>query len=37
MSGTALLDIKVSYKPLPSLSQENRKILLPALLDTSTT
>ena len=36
-SGTALLKTIVSYNPLPSLSQENRKTLPPALLDTSTT
>ena len=36
-SGTALLDIITSYKPSLSLSQENGKNLLPALLDTSTT
>ena len=35
-SGTALLETKVSYEPLPSLSQENRKTLPSALLDTST-
>ena len=35
--GTALLETIVSYKPLPSLSQVNRKTHLPALLDTSTT
>ena len=31
------VETMVSYKPLPSLSQENRKILPSALLDTSTT
>ena len=34
-SSTALLEKTVSHKPLPSLSQENRKILPPALLDSS--
>ena len=38
-SGAALLEATVSYKrkPFPSLSQENRTTLLPALLDTPTT
>ena len=36
-SGAALLEALVSHKRLPSLSQENRKTLPPALLDTSTT
>ena len=35
--GAALLEALVSHKRLPSLSQENRKTLPPALLDTSTT
>ena len=33
ISGTALLETIVSYKSLPSLSQENRKTLPPALLE----
>ena len=36
-SGTALLEIIVSNKPLPSLSQQNRETLPSALLDTLTT
>ena len=34
--GTTLLETIVSYKPIPNLSQENRKTLFPALLGTST-
>ena len=37
ISGTALLETIVSYKPLHRLSQENRKTLPPALLDRSAT
>ena len=37
ISGTALLETIVYYSPLHSLSQENRKTLLPTFLDTSTT
>ena len=36
-SGTALVETIVSYKPLPSLSRENRRTFPPAPLDTSTT
>ena len=34
-SGTALPETVVSYKPITSLSQENRKTLSSALLDTT--
>ena len=36
-SSRVLLEKIFCYKPFPSLSQENRKTLLPASLDTSTT
>ena len=35
--GATLLETTVSYKPLARISQENRKTLLAALLDTSAT